>query len=271
MSPSKRSTRNRSGTNSSHSTTLIGNVHLRQRHLHVPFLQERRAGVEVDERDEVGPVRPEARPQQRHAAAVLAFDRLRRRPGHFHRQHRRTRRQRDLHERLRAVAHPHRHFGQRAPFGREQRRRDGALGDGGEDLGVGESGGRRGSAPAGRRRYADSGTPRAAPAAPRRRARDRLRARPCGGGPGSPATSTSSVPRPSIGDFPVSRCAAGIVGKPVSSLNEPPRVRPLEAEQELVPPERGIGDEQHDRARLRLGAIERRAADARRPRSRAGA
>ena len=45
----------------------------------------------------------------------------------------------DLHERLRAVAHPQRDLGQRAPFLRDERRRDGALGDRRQHRRVGEA------------------------------------------------------------------------------------------------------------------------------------
>ena len=55
--------------------------------------------------------------------------------------------------------------------------------------------------------------------------------------PGISGDVTSIVPSPSTATSPVSRCAAGIVGRPVSSLNEPPgcaaRSRLIE---ELVPP-----------------------------------
>src|SRR5262249_14624454 len=48
------------------------NIHLRQIHLHIALLHERRAGLQVDERDGVRAGGTKARTQQRHARAVRA-------------------------------------------------------------------------------------------------------------------------------------------------------------------------------------------------------
>ena len=104
-----------------------------------PFLANAGAGVQVDERDGVRPVRPESRPQQRHAHAVGAFGRLGGRARDVDRQHRRAGGQHDLHERLGAVAHPERHLGQRPALFRDERRRDRTLGDGGQDGRIGKA------------------------------------------------------------------------------------------------------------------------------------
>ena len=54
------------------------------------------------------------------------------------------------------------------------------------------------------------------------------------------------MPIPSIATSPVSRCAAGTVGKPGVERERAARARALEIQQELVPPpRRRRDDEQH--------------------------
>ena len=61
------------------------------------------------------------------------------RAGEIDRDDRRARRQFDLEERLRAIAHLEPHFGQRAAFAGDQRRGRGAIGRGREHAGIGKS------------------------------------------------------------------------------------------------------------------------------------
>ena len=90
-----------SGTNTSHSHDADRHVHLRQRHLDVAFLLERRAGMHVDERHGVGMLvgNPARISGMRVPSAPVAG--LRALAGQIDRHDRRTRRQLDLEERLR--------------------------------------------------------------------------------------------------------------------------------------------------------------------------
>ena len=114
-------------------------IHTRQRHLHRALLRERCAGVQVHERHRVGAIWPEPGSEQRHADAIAPFDRLGGATADVGRQHRRAGRQRDLHERLRAIADPQRHLGQRPSLAGNQRRRHRAIGRSGEDRRIGEA------------------------------------------------------------------------------------------------------------------------------------
>ena len=127
------------GRNSSHSTTLTGTSMRGSVICMSPFLANAVPGVQIDERDGVRSVGPESRPEQRHAHAVGAVGRLGGRSRDVDRQHRRTRREHDLHERLGAVADAQRHLGQRPSLFRDERRRYSTLGDGGEDGRIGKA------------------------------------------------------------------------------------------------------------------------------------
>ena len=109
-----------------------------KRHLDIAFLREWRPRMEVHERNLIRTGWTESWTQQRHACAIGAVHGLGRLARHVHRDHRCAWRERDLEKRLRAILHRQHDFSQRAALARDERRRHGAIGDGGEHAGVRE-------------------------------------------------------------------------------------------------------------------------------------
>ena len=113
-------------------------VHLRQCHLDLAFFLKRRAGMHVDKGHLVAARRREPGAHQRDPCSIRACGRLCRLAGEIDRDNRRARRQIDLQERLRSIAHLELDLGQRSAFAGDQRSRRGVIGDGRQHARVGE-------------------------------------------------------------------------------------------------------------------------------------